>query len=152
MSGLDGWASCVFPGGSFSGSGNLNRILYATDFTPESFGAARYAIQLAKKYRGGLVLLNSIQKAEPGQVNSAYETLRDVVPLGAGLPVKPKCMVERGTPADSILGVSLRENADLIVLGIRGAKANPAAATHFTSSITYRVVTQAECPVLTIRT
>lgn len=130
---------------------NLNRILYATDFTPESLGAARYATHLAKEYRAGLVLLNSIQKAEPGQVNSAYETLRDVVPLGAGLLIKPKCTVERGAPAESILGASLRENADLIVLGIRSVKANAALATHFTNSITYRVVTQAECPVLTIR-
>ena len=134
-----------------SSAANLNRILYATDITPESLGAARYATYLAREYHAGLFLLNSIQKAEPGQVNSTYETLRDVVPFGAGLPISPKCTVERGAPAESILGVSLRENADLIVLGIRGAKANAAAATHFTSSITYRVVTQAECPVLTIR-
>jgi nucleotide-binding universal stress UspA family protein len=129
----------------------LNCVLYATDFSPESLGAARYAIHLAKEYHAGLVLLNSIQKAEAGQVSSAYETLRDVVPLGAGLASAPKCTVERGAPADSILGASMRDNADLIVLGIRSAAGSVTAATHFAHSVAYKVVTQAECPVLTVR-
>ena len=129
----------------------VNRILYATDFSPDSLGAARYAIYLAKEFHAGLALLHSIQNAEAGQVNSAFETLRDIVPLGAGLAEKPKCTVERGAPAESILGVSLRENADLIVLGIGHAKLSAAVGTHFARSIAYKVVTQAECPVLTVR-
>jgi nucleotide-binding universal stress UspA family protein len=129
----------------------LNRVLYATDFSPESLGAARYAIYLAKEYHSELVLLHSIQNVDAGQVSSAYETLRDVVPLGAGLPSTPKCRVERGTPADSILGVSMRDNADLIVLGIRSTEGSVTAATHFDHSVAYKVVTQAECPVLTVR-
>jgi nucleotide-binding universal stress UspA family protein len=132
-------------------AGELKHILYATDFSPESLAAARYATCLAKKFDAGLVLMNSIQKAEAGQVNSAYETLREVVPLGAGLASPPKCTVERGAPAESILGVSMRVNADLIVLGIRSATISASAAAHFAHSIVYKVVTQAECPVLTIR-
>jgi nucleotide-binding universal stress UspA family protein len=129
----------------------LNCILYATDFSPESLGAARYAIYLAKEYGAELVLLNSIQKGDAAQVSSAYETLRDVVPLGADLASTPKCTVERGKPADSVLGASMRDNADLIVLGIRSTVGNITAATHFARSVAYKIVTQAECPVLTVR-
>jgi nucleotide-binding universal stress UspA family protein len=132
-----------------SGNG-LQRILYATDFSPESLGAARFAIYLAKEFRARLVLMKSILKPQAGEVNSAYETLREIVPLGAGLAAPPMCKMERGTPAESILGVSLRENADMIVLGICGAPDGGRAA-HFANSIAYKVVTQAECPVLTVR-
>jgi nucleotide-binding universal stress UspA family protein len=129
----------------------LNCILYATDFSPESLAAARYAICLAKENHARLVLLNSIQKGDPVQVSSAYETLREVVPLGAGLASVPKCAVEQGAPAEAILSASLRENADLIVLGIRSTVGSVTAATHFAHSVAYKVVTQAECPVLTVR-
>jgi nucleotide-binding universal stress UspA family protein len=128
-----------------------NCILYATDFSPESIAAARYAIYLAKEYHARLVLMHSIQKANAGQVTSAFETLRDVVPLGSGLASRPNCMVERGTPADSILGVAMRENADMIVLGIRSKGRSVEHSKRFAHSVAYKVVTLAECPVLTVR-
>ena len=56
-----------------------------------------------------------------------------------------------GTPEGAILGVAARLNADLIVLGVRSAHGHAVAITHFTRSIAYRVVTQATCPVLTVR-
>lgn len=38
----------------------LNRILYATDFSLESLAAARYAVYLAKEHRAELILMHSI--------------------------------------------------------------------------------------------
>ena len=129
----------------------LNCILYATDFSPESLTAAPYAISLAKEHHAELILMHSIQNAEPEQVNSAFQTLRDVVPFGAGLGSNPRCIVERGAPADTILGVATRQNVDMIVLGVRSAGGHLTAATHVGRSIAYKVVTQAACPVLTVR-
>jgi nucleotide-binding universal stress UspA family protein len=129
----------------------LNQILYATDFSPESLAAARYAISLAKDHHAELILLHALPNADPGQVNSAFHTLRDVVPLGAGLGSQQKCLVERGAPAEAILNVAASHRADLIILGLRSAKGRLTAATHFARSIAYQVVTQASCPVLTVR-
>jgi len=129
----------------------MNCILYATDFSPESFAAVRYAIRLAKEHHAKLILMQALDQAEPGQVTSAFETLQDIVPLGAGLLSKPTCIVERGKPAHSILGVAKRHNADLIVLGVRNADQHVTAATHIARSIAYKVVIQATCPVLTVR-
>jgi nucleotide-binding universal stress UspA family protein len=129
----------------------LNRILYATDFSLESLTAAPYAVGLAKEHRAELILTHSIQDAEPGQVESAYHTLRDVVPAGADLESKPRCVVERGAPKDSILRVAARHDADMIVLGARNAETHPTATTPFPRSIAYKVVTEAACPVLSIR-
>ena len=129
----------------------LNRILYATDFSPESLAAAPYAVCLAKEHRAELILMHSIQNAEPGQMDSAYDTLRDVVPTGADLEFKARCIVEQGAPEDTILGVATRQDADLIILGVRSAQRHPTAITHFSHSIAYKVVTGAACPVLTVR-
>jgi nucleotide-binding universal stress UspA family protein len=129
----------------------LNRILYATDFSPESLAAAPYAISLAAEHRAQLILMHAIQKLDTAQINSAFQTLRDVVPLGTWLALQPRYVVERGVPDKTILGIAARHNADLIVLGVRSAKNHLVAATHFASSTAYKVITQAECPVLTIR-
>jgi nucleotide-binding universal stress UspA family protein len=129
----------------------LNRILYATDFSAESLAGARHAISLAKEYRAELILMHSINNSDPGQINSAFQTLRDVVPFGAALTLRPRFIVEQGRPEETILGIAERHNADMIVLGVRSVQQYVAAATHFTGSIAYRVVTHAACPVLTVR-
>jgi nucleotide-binding universal stress UspA family protein len=129
----------------------LNCIVYATDFSPESLAAAPYAVYLAKEYRAELILTHSIQDAEPGQEESAYHTLRDVVPTSVDLAFKPRCVVERGAPGDTILRVAARNDADMIVLGVRSAQGHPVAITHLSRSIAYKVVTEATCPVLTVR-
>jgi nucleotide-binding universal stress UspA family protein len=41
--------------------------------------------------------------------------------------------------------------ADVIVLGVRGAEGYMGTTTHLFHTTAHRVVTQAECPVLTVR-
>jgi nucleotide-binding universal stress UspA family protein len=129
----------------------LNRILYATDFSSESLAAAPYAIYFAKEYQAELILMHSIQDAEPDHVDSAYDTLRDVVPAAADLEFKPRCIVERGAPEDTILRVAEWHDTDIIVLGVRSGQGHPTAIAHFSRSIAYKVVTEAASPVLTVR-
>ena len=95
--------------------------------------------------------MHAIQKPEPGQINSAFQTLRDVIPFGTWLALEPKYIVEQGATEASILDVASRENADLIVMGVRSARGPLKIATHFVPSIAYKVVANAECPVLTVR-
>jgi nucleotide-binding universal stress UspA family protein len=133
------------------GEAELNRIVYATDFSPESLAAAPYAVYLAKEHGAELILMHSIQSAEASQVDTAYQTLRDVVATGADLEFKPLCIVEPGAPEDTILAVAKRHDVDMIVLGVRSAQGHPTAITHFSQSIAYKVVSEATCPVLTVR-
>jgi nucleotide-binding universal stress UspA family protein len=129
----------------------LNRILYATDFSPESLAAAPYAIYFAKEYQAELILMHSMQNMEADRVDSAYDTLRDVVPAGADLEFKPRCIVEPGAPEDAILRVAARHAADMIVLGVRSGQNRSTEIPHFPHSIAYKVVAEAACPVLTVR-
>ncbi len=135
---------------SHAAAAELNCILYATDFSPESLAAARYAISLAKDHRAELVLLHTSEEEANEQEDLALDTLKNVVPLGAGLPGQPTYVMQRGAPADAILGTAKKVHADLIVLGARGADKHLTAATHFSGSIACRVIANAECPVLTV--
>jgi nucleotide-binding universal stress UspA family protein len=142
----------VFSKATHAAAADLNRILFATDFSPESLAAVPYAISLAKEHRAELILMHAIQKSEPGEVNSAFQTLRDVIPFGTWLALEPRYVVEQGAPEAAILDVATKQNADLIVMGLRAGKGFLPVTTHLVNSIAYSVVTQATCPVLTVRT
>ena len=128
----------------------FDRILYATDFGLESLAAAPYAIQLAREHRAELILMHAIQNPEEDQLRSVFDSLRDIVPANANLAIRPRCVVEERLAEDAILGVATRDDADLIVLGVRTLQKHPTLATHVSHSIAYTVVTQAACPVLTV--
>jgi nucleotide-binding universal stress UspA family protein len=127
----------------------LNRILYATDFSPESLAAVPFAISLAREHRAQLILLHSIEGA--GEVTALRHVLRDLVPFGADLRCQPECVVVRGAPAKKILEISEGHGADMIVLGVHGADGHLRRITHFVRSNAYEIVTQAKCPVMTVR-
>jgi nucleotide-binding universal stress UspA family protein len=56
--------------------------------------------------------------------------------------------VERGVPAEKILEIAQRQQADLIVLGAQPANR---FATHLNPGTLFGVVAEAKCPVLTVR-
>jgi len=140
----------VAPRASHAAAAELNCILYATDFSPESLAAARYAISLAKDHRAELILLHTTKDGIEGQGDLALETLKNVVPLGAGLLSKPTYIMEDGAPAEAILRAAKKAHADLIVIGARGVEKHLTAATHFSDSIASSVAANAGCPVLTV--
>ena len=136
----------------------MKEILYATDFSPESFSALPYAVSLAQEHQARLTILHVIGEQEVGElvhaenyVESTQRRLRELVPAEAKPWCEPNFRVERGSAAKKILEVATALGADLIVLGVRGAAGHMGATTHVLRAIAHHVVTQAECPVLTVR-
>lgn len=132
----------------------LQRIIYATDFSEESLRAAPYAFSLAREHQAHITLLHV---AEDFPVHSPVlkaQTLtirlQNLVPPQADLRHEPDTVVEIGSPAEGILKIAARRAADLIVIGVRGAGA-PFGFSHLLGSVTYKVVSEACCPVLTVR-
>jgi nucleotide-binding universal stress UspA family protein len=62
-----------------------------------------------------------------------------------------ECVVEVGETADRILQVAKDKKATTIVLGVRAESGFPGAATHLPIARAHKVVSQANCPVLTVR-
>jgi len=136
----------------------MKEILYATDFSPESLSALPYAVSFAQEHEARLTILHVIGEAEVGELvhaenyfESTLRRLRELVPPEAKSWCEPSTRVEKGPAAEKILEVAIALGADLIVLGVRGAAVNMGATTHLSRSTAHRIVTQAECPVLTVR-
>ncbi len=140
------------------GRREIREILYATDFGPEAAAAAPYAVSLAQEYQARLTLLHVMPEFDAKRhlnleeiESSCADELRSIVPQGAELWCQPSWIVRQGDPAEKILEAAAYRKASLIVLGVRRASGVPGAATHLETATAHRVVSQAMCPVLTVR-
>ena len=136
----------------------IKEILYATDFSPEALAALPFAVSMAAENQARLTLLHVMGTAEMGEsvqaehyADSVRRRLQKLLPTDAKDAFEPMYLVEYGPAADRILEVARGLGADLIVLGVRGADAGIGAATHLFRPVAHEVVTQAKCPVLTVR-
>lgn len=133
----------------------FRRILYATDFTPDSLAAASYAFSLAREFGTRLTLLHVMEEygdhlhERPGPIEVALLQLKKLSWEEAGLRYSPETLVEFGSPAASILETAMQRVADLIVLGVRPGHID--ASTHLPWATAHKVVARASCPVLTVR-
>ena len=82
---------------------------------------------------------------------SAGRLLRKSILAEAELCCEPHFAVERGPIAEKILEAAEQRKADVIVLGVRRPSGFPGATTHLPMATAHKVVTHAECPVLTVR-
>lgn len=133
----------------------MHEILYATDLATDTPVAAPYAISLAQENQAHLVLLHVIEDPKAGDLVDSPEVvdlkerkLKQFVTEQVGLWCEPTYIVEQGPAAEKILDVAKRRHTDLIVLGARPAKG---LATHLNMGTVHKVVSQAKCPVLTVR-
>ncbi len=138
----------------------FQRVLFATDFTDHSLAALPYAISLAEEDQAQLVLLHVVEQPAAGiadlqQVTSSLtRRLQRLVPAEALPWCRAEYLLEFGQqfapPAQRILEVSKSHAADLVVLGVRPVHGNSGLTAHL-SSTTAAILTQAACPVLTVR-
>lgn len=140
------------------GDGKFTRILYATSFGAESAAAAPYAISLAQEFQANLTLLHVLEDPKAGDLvvpqdllESTRTRLAHLVPPDAELWCAPDYAVERGDVAAKILEVARNRNADLIVLGAHAPGRVPGATAHLPIATAHKVVSHADCPVLTVR-
>jgi nucleotide-binding universal stress UspA family protein len=133
----------------------MREILYATDLAADRPVAAPYAVSLAQENQAHLVLVHVIEGAKAWDLVNSPEVaefkerkLKQLVTEQAGLWCDPTYIVEQGAAAEKILDVANRRHTDLIVLGARPAKG---LATHLNIGTVHKVVSQAKCPVLTVR-
>jgi nucleotide-binding universal stress UspA family protein len=133
----------------------MREILYATDLTTDNPAAASYAISLAQENQAHLVLLYVIEDPKAGDlvdspqvVDLKERKLQQLVTEQAGMWCESTCIVEQGPAAEKILDVSNRRHTDLIVLGARQTKG---FAKRLSLGTVHNVVSQATCPVLTVR-
>ena len=131
-----------------------DKILFCTGFSAHSLNAGSYALSLAQRQGAGLILLHVAGEApsspqERERVREeACKRLAGLVPVDAGLTRAPQCIVEFGPAAERILAVAREQQPGVIVLGVR----QPVGfARRLKWATAYAVVSEAACPVLTVR-
>jgi nucleotide-binding universal stress UspA family protein len=133
----------------------LRRILYATNFKPHAERAANFAYALEREHRAQLTVLHVVEEPANGPTGGD-EMVRDFLlqRMKKGIPSsyaensEPAFQVGFGEPGEEILALARKEQADLIVLGVRVGKV---CSGHLPSAIAYKIACQSPCPVLTIR-
>ena len=129
-------------------------ILFPTDLGSHAEFACSYALSFAHESRGRLTLMHIIPR-ETAFLHDTRELTAEVtdklnrlIPSDAKLWCSPEVVVEVGDPALEVQGYAERERPDLIVLGLPH---NKEFSAHFRTGVTYKLVSSAPCPVLTIR-
>jgi len=136
---------------------NIKRILYSTDFSPESRKAMRYAYALAKQYDAEFFFLHVVEDVwqEPSSTRVAAETFFHVRMQEEGFAdiregMHPEFLIEFGMAEQLILEVARSREIQLMVLSVPQT-VHPVLASHLPGPLAYNVVSHARCPVLGVR-
>jgi nucleotide-binding universal stress UspA family protein len=144
----------------------LRRVLHATDFSPASQRAFAQALEMAEQNKGDLMLLHVLTpianyvigdhytdpslyaRLEETAESEAEKGLAKLAQRARKAGVKVKSMLARGTTHEEILRAARRWKADLIVIGTHG---RTGLSKLLMGSVAGRIVSNATCPVLTVR-
>ena len=132
----------------------FERVLFATDFSAAAASAASYAVTLAKAFGAEIDVLNVIHDAaiEHPEILSDlqhrfFDAIDGLVPQKAKELCDPKTFVAVGSAHDRILEHIGKHSIDLLVLGIQKTSH---LSMDMRRSGAFRIIVDAECPVLTI--
>lgn len=132
----------------------FERIVFAADFTPSSNMARSVALGFAQDANAHLWICHVVNTRQensllPHPVGCDFRNeLENLFPPEAYDWCSPTFTIEYGNPAEAILDLAERVNADLIVMG---ARTRSFWLTHLHRGVTQDVLAGANCPVLTVR-
>ena len=132
----------------FANPERATRILVPVDFTPESLEVVPSVLSLASDFETCITFLH-VRKSTSGLPSARAKhfiglmrrMFQRLVPDGCST----RYLVEDGDPAGTILSVAYESFADVIAMGVREKKDVPFT---FRSTVTYKVIAGAQCPVL----
>jgi nucleotide-binding universal stress UspA family protein len=147
------------------GSVLFRRIVCPVDFSPASLAALSHALRLAEESCAELHVLHVVEwlAEDPGAKvpgfdvpefrqhlqRDAEQRLATLIPSEARDWCKPHELVTGGRPWREILRVAEEQDAEIVVMGVRGRNTLDLALF---GSTTHHVVRGARCPVLVVHT
>lgn len=137
-----------------NGEWKARRILCPVDTTENPGPALRYALSLAEENQAEFIVMQSVPMV-PWQhrdeiEKQTWQRLHSLVPAQANDWCTPQFVVRWEYPSEAILHAAEERGADLIVMGVRKSRA-AGLSSHLPWPVASEVVSQALCPVLTVR-
>jgi nucleotide-binding universal stress UspA family protein len=143
---------------------NPQKILIPIDFSETSLIAIEHGAFTAQLFKAELILLHVVEKHwekfsvvapelridAPGELINAIEKRLEetAADIRSKYGVKSTCITSDGNIFSEIISVSKEQNVDLIFMGTHGTSG---IVEFFVGSNTYKVVTEAVCPVISVR-
>lgn len=132
----------------------FRRILFATDLSKGAEKAAAMTVSLACKFEADLDVLNVVEDGEVAHperleeiTGQFYSGLDSIVPERAKDFFHPRTFVEAGNAHEQIIQHIRERSVELLVLGIhRSSRLGMKRKT----SGAFRLISEADCPVLTV--
>ncbi len=132
---------------------SLQTILWATDFSEESKLALPFATLLAEEFQANLTVFHVAPKTglpvrdQAGMEAYLLNKLKRLAPHSRF----PRCTlthaVAMGEPAEEIIKAARLAKADLVILGLHSSVR---FTSHLPERLSYRVLSDATCPVLSV--
>lgn len=137
-----------------AGEWKLGRILCPVDVLEHSETFLHYALSLAEENQAEFIVLQAVPLV-PWQHRASVEAqmrerLQRLIPEQAKDWCMPQFLVRWEHPAEAVLLAAAEWEADLIVMGVRKARA-AGLSSHLPWPVASEVVSRARCPVLTVR-
>ena len=144
----------------------IKRILYATDYSKASARALDQAVQLAKQNGAELWVVHVLEPVTPYVTGDDYgstelylrleetnkkdaqSSMQKLMQKLKKLKVNAKSLLLKGSTHDQIIKAARSKKADMIVIGTHG---RTGLTKLFMGSVAGKVVSTAQCPVLTVR-
>lgn len=136
----------------FAAQAEVKEILFPTDLSYESGAVFPYLAMVAAEYAARITLLHAVPAGgqRHAEAMDDPDRLRSAMRRMFCQQIDPRCearlVVEAGDPVERILAHARADKIDLIGFGVRKAGE---IITHFRNTVAYKVVLEAECPVLT---
>jgi nucleotide-binding universal stress UspA family protein len=142
----------------------IEKILIPIDFSETAFIAIDHAAFIAQTFKAELVLLHVVERhweqfniiqpelvvPNPSEITQVIEKKLEQVAsdIFAKYGVKSTSITSDGSIFSEIVAVADEHNVDLVIMGTHGTKG---FVQFFIGSNTYKVVTQSNCPVLSVQ-
>jgi nucleotide-binding universal stress UspA family protein len=138
----------------FSHPDAIANILVPTDLSADSRSALPYVAALACEFKARVHFLHvlPVETASNPQAEELFQPLKKRMEQELAREIPPSCqpelVVEFGEEAERIAAMAKKIEADLIVMGVRSTHWN---VMNVRSSVAYKTIASASCPVLTVR-
>jgi len=137
-----------------AGEWKLRRILCPVEVEQDPEPALRYGLSLAEENQAEFIVMQAVPMI-PWQHRArveaqAFRRLTGLIPESAKDWSTPEIMVRWEHPAEATLQAAAERQVDLVVMGVRRARAAGLSA-HLPWPVASEVVSLAPCPVLTVR-
>jgi len=142
----------------------INKVVCPTDFSDPAYEGLKAAIELAEHFQAQFVLVNVVSpiSVASGGMGAGFhlatvmkemeaeaeKSLTNLIAEKIPKAVQTRSIVIQGKPADEIVRLADKEDADMIVIATHGESG---WQKFLFGSVTEKVIRMASCPVLTIQ-